>query len=181
MTKRKTILLIATLVILLGIGASVLVAQGTFQGLFSGGDSQPTPEEIANAHVTVEDIVPGNGAEVPKGLVHHMIFRVTYQAKLQKDGTPIDTAHVQDPIGFKFGTGDVNKGIEEGMVGMRVDGLRAITVPSVLTYGSKMQPQKETVIYEVHLLAIIAEEHLYPPDATSTMDMQNMPGMNMQH
>jgi FKBP-type peptidyl-prolyl cis-trans isomerase len=58
---------------------------------------------------------------------------------------------------FRVGVGQVIKGWEQGLIGMRVGGRRRLTIPPNLGYGSQGNgsiPANSTLIFEIGLLAI---------------------------
>ena len=57
-------------------------------------------------------------------------------------GTAIDRATARDPYGFVVGSGDVIRGLSEGVKGMRPGGRRVITVPWQCARGAKGRPPK---------------------------------------
>ncbi len=63
-----------------------------------------------------------------------------------------------DPFGFALGAGQVIKGWDEGVQGMKVGGTRVLTIPPSLGYGSRGAggaiPPNATLIFEAELLAI---------------------------
>lgn len=63
-----------------------------------------------------------------------------------------------DPFGFALGAGQVIKGWDEGVQGMRVGGTRVLTIPPGLGYGTRgaggAVPPNATLMFEVELLAI---------------------------
>ncbi|GAX23005.1 FK506-binding protein 2 [Fistulifera solaris] len=84
---------------------------------------------IPTVQVTVEDLVVGNNSEANKGDT----VAVKYEGKLD-DGTVFDAA---DSFTFTLGAGDVIKGWDQGIVGMKVGGKRKLFVPSSLGYGKR--------------------------------------------
>jgi len=75
------------------------------------------------------------------------------------DGTKFDSSRDRnEPFGFALGQGSVIAGWEEGVAGMRIGGLRKLTVPPALGYGAwgagDVIPPDATLIFEVELLAV---------------------------
>jgi FKBP-type peptidyl-prolyl cis-trans isomerase FkpA len=78
------------------------------------------------------DIKVGSGLRVTDGET----ATIRYTLWLA-DGTRIDsTDDRKEPFTFVVGKGEVIKGLDEGLVGMRVTGTRRITIPSDLAYGA---------------------------------------------
>lgn len=63
-----------------------------------------------------------------------------------------------EPLVYKLGAGEVIKGIDQGLEGMKVGGRRELVIPPNLAYGDVSPPPEvgpnETVIYVVELLGI---------------------------
>lgn len=79
--------------------------------------------------VEMKDIKEGSGTAAAKGDT----VLVKYEGKLQ-DGTVFDSA---SSFAFTLGVGDVIKGWDIGIEGMKVGGKRTLEVPSKLAYGKR--------------------------------------------
>jgi hypothetical protein len=102
----------------------------------------------------VEDVVVGVGPSVQIGDQ----ARVHYVGRLTS-GHEFDSSRTRGrPLEFGLGRGMVIRGFERGMVGMRVGGVRRITIPPELGYGAKgsppMVPPNATLVFEIELLDI---------------------------
>ena len=76
-----------------------------------------------------------------------------------KDGKKFDSSEDRDePFVFTLGTGEVIKGWDEGVAGMRVGGKRKLIIPAQLGYGSKgvggVIPANAELHFDVELLAV---------------------------
>src|SRR3954467_2185101 len=82
----------------------------------------------------IEDIVVGEGDEAVAGNV----VEVHYVGVSWKDGKQFDASWDRgDTFKFGLGKGQVIKGWDEGVAGMRVGGRRRITIPPNLAYGKR--------------------------------------------
>ena len=104
--------------------------------------------------LTYQDLVEGAGTEATKGAQ----VSVHYTGWLM-DGTKFDSSKDRgDPFDFPLGAGQVIRGWDEGVAGMKVGGTRKLTIPPSLGYGARgaggVIPPNATLVFEVELLAV---------------------------
>lgn len=86
--------------------------------------------------VTIEDIAVGKGRPVQRGRK----VSILYCGRL-KNGKQFDANQSRKkPFTFRLGIGDVIKGMDIGIEGMRVGSKRTISIPSQLGYGREGMP-----------------------------------------
>ncbi|MBS1958407.1 MAG: FKBP-type peptidyl-prolyl cis-trans isomerase [Bdellovibrionales bacterium] len=107
----------------------------------------------AAAKVEIQDVEPGKGAEAVNG----KSITVHYTGTL-KDGTKFDSSvDRNEPFTFTLGAGQVIKGWEQGILGMKVGGKRKLTIPPELAYGNNAVgaiPANSTLIFDVKLIDV---------------------------
>ena len=114
-----------------------------------------TPSEDAVSSTLVkEDLVVGKGAVCESGddVVVHYVGWLT-------NGQQFDSSRARrDPLDFALGAGDVIKGWDQGIAGMKVGGKRKLTIPAALAYGDQgcggVIPPHATLVFEVELLEV---------------------------
>lgn len=102
----------------------------------------------------VEDLVVGTGDAAVDGKV----VSVNYIGTLT-DGTKFDSSYDRGtPFSFTLGAGEVIRGWDQGVAGMKVGGKRKLTIPSSLAYGDSgipgAIPGGATLVFEVELLKV---------------------------
>ncbi|MBZ2208694.1 FKBP-type peptidyl-prolyl cis-trans isomerase [Massilia soli] len=106
-----------------------------------------------------EDTTVGEGAEATAG----QKVTVHYTGWLRNDdgsqGAKFDSSKDRnDPFQFNLGGGQVIRGWDEGVQGMKVGGQRRLTIPAALGYGARgaggVIPPNATLIFDVELLAV---------------------------
>jgi FKBP-type peptidyl-prolyl cis-trans isomerase FkpA len=102
-----------------------------------------------------EDVTVGGGVVAALG----QTVSVHYTGWLT-DGTKFDSSKDRnEPFEFPLGAGYVIRGWDEGVQGMRVGGVRKLTIPPELGYGARgaggVIPPNATLIFEVDLLEIL--------------------------
>ena len=106
----------------------------------------------------IEDLVVGNGATAAAG----QRVSVHYTGWLDSGGKPgakFDSSKDRgQPFMFSLGKGEVIRGWDEGVAGMKVGGKRKLTIPPDLGYGTRgaggVIPPNATLLFEVELLAV---------------------------
>lgn len=132
-------------------------------GMSAGLAAQPEPFDKGVSHAEIvtptglryTDLKLGQGQEEA---AEGKIVEVHYTGWLE-DGKKFDTTHdCPRPLTFRMGTGDVIKGLNEGIAGMREGGKRRLIIPPDLGFGKAggggVIPPNATLVYEVELLAI---------------------------
>src|SRR5688572_21986646 len=93
-------------------------------------------ELAADAGLAMTDLVVGTGTEAAKGDT----VKVHYVGTLT-NGTEFDSSKKHnEPFDFQIGKGEVIKGWDQGVPGMKVGGKRKLTVPANLGYGARGSP-----------------------------------------
>lgn len=100
------------------------------------------------------DVTPGNGPEARAG----QSVTVHYTGWLT-NGTEFDSSRGRNqPFVFPLGRGQVIRGWDEGVQGMRVGGQRRLIIPPDLGYGPRgaagVIPPNATLIFDVELLGV---------------------------
>ena len=103
----------------------------------------------------IEEIKLGDGDSAAAG----QFVSVHYTGWLT-DGTKFDSSKDRnDPFQFPLGRRNVIAGWDEGVQGMRVGGVRKLTIPPQLGYGARgaggVIPPNATLVFEVELLDIL--------------------------
>jgi FKBP-type peptidyl-prolyl cis-trans isomerase FkpA len=113
----------------------------------------PTPTTTASGLV-IEDLNVGAGDPAASG----QRVTVHYTGWLT-NGTKFDSSKDRgDPFVFPLGGRQVIAGWDEGVQGMRVGGVRKLTIPPQLGYGARgaggVIPPNATLVFEVELLGV---------------------------
>lgn len=102
----------------------------------------------------IDDIKVGSGDEAKAG----QKVSVHYVGTLT-DGSKFDSSRDRGQgFDFKLGAGQVIKGWDQGVAGMKVGGVRKLTIPPELGYGAggypPVIPPNSTLVFEVELLKV---------------------------
>ena len=103
----------------------------------------------------VEDIDAGDGDEATPGKV----VEVHYVGVSYKTGKQFDASWDRgDTFKFKLGGGQVIRGWDQGVAGMKVGGRRRLTIPPDLAYGQRgaggVIGPGETLVFVVDLISV---------------------------
>jgi len=109
----------------------------------------------------VDDTTVGSGAEATAG----QRVKVHYTGWLHDPSAPnnrgkkFDSSKDRgDPFSFALGGGQVIRGWDEGVQGMKVGGTRVLTIPPEMGYGARgaggVIPPNATLVFEVELLGV---------------------------
>ncbi|XP_037953802.1 39 kDa FK506-binding nuclear protein-like [Teleopsis dalmanni] len=111
-------------------------------------------ERALTGGVKVQDLRVGAGAEAVRG----KRANVLYEGRLKSDNRVFDSNKSGGGFKFNIGKGEVIKGWEVGVVGMKVGGKRRITCPPHMAYGSRGHPPtippNSTLVFEVELKGV---------------------------
>ena len=108
------------------------------------------PYEDLTDKVSIDDIAYGGEGE---GVKLGDTCTISYIGTLQSSGCRFDSSK---SFTFMTGAGDVIRGMDQGILGMKVGGRRKVTVPSSLGYGKRGSapsiPPDSTLCFDIKLL-----------------------------
>ncbi|SAY38649.1 FKBP-type peptidyl-prolyl cis-trans isomerase [Candidatus Synechococcus spongiarum] len=115
---------------------------------------QDPPMTVTPSGLKIIDLQIGKGREA----VANTNVTVHYDGRLE-DGKEFDSSRRRDqPFQFRLGAGQVIKGWDEGLVGMKEGGKRQLVIPPELGYGQRgaggVIPPNATLVFDVELLKV---------------------------
>jgi FKBP-type peptidyl-prolyl cis-trans isomerase len=118
------------------------------------GGTEPMPFQTT-------DTAAGGGAEATSGrrVVVHYTGWLYEPSAADKKGAKFDSSRDRnEPFEFSLGAGEVIRGWDEGVKGMKVGGKRVLTIPPDMGYGARgaggVIPPNATLLFEVELLDV---------------------------
>lgn len=104
--------------------------------------------------VMVEEVRVGQGPEASTG----KMVRVNYVGRLKANNKQFDASESGPGFKFRLGQGEVIKGWDVGVAGMKVGGKRRILCPPGMAYGKKGAmpaiPPNSALVFDVELKAV---------------------------
>jgi peptidylprolyl isomerase len=113
------------------------------------------PSGPAPTKLVTKELIAGTGAEAKSGDT----VTVNYVGVLYKGGKVFDASWKRnEPFSFTLGKGQVIKGWDQGIPGMKVGGRRELIIPSELAYGKTGSPPtippNAPLVFVVDLLSV---------------------------
>jgi peptidylprolyl isomerase len=100
------------------------------------------------------DLIDGSGPSAASG----DSVAVQYVLGTYSSGKVIQSSWTSQPFTFKLGAGEVIRGWDEGVVGMRVGGRRELIIPPTLGYGAQSPgpgiAPNDTLVFVIDLLKV---------------------------
>jgi peptidylprolyl isomerase len=156
---RRVIALLVSAALLVVVVIVVLIGRSSGDGSdLTDTSTKPTievPSGPPPKQLEVKDIVTGDGAAAQVG----QELTVQYVGVDYGTGQEFDTSWGDpQPFQFQLGSGQVIKGWDQGIVGMKVGGRRELIIPPKLAYGAQGQPPAigpdATLIFVIDLVSI---------------------------
>ncbi|HYG99188.1 MAG TPA: FKBP-type peptidyl-prolyl cis-trans isomerase [Terriglobales bacterium] len=128
-------------------------------GALMNGQTNSGPEKVEKYKSTMSgveysDLKVGDGPAARRG----QTVRVHYTGWLTSGKKFDSSVDRGQPFEFRLGAGEVIKGWEDGVEGMKVGGKRQLRIPSQLAYGSRgaggVIPPNATLIFDIELLGV---------------------------
>ncbi|MGB2716182.1 MAG: FKBP-type peptidyl-prolyl cis-trans isomerase [Vicinamibacterales bacterium] len=120
------------------------------------GDSPTSPN---NADYSQSDLRVGTGADALTGRVVTVNYTGWFYNASAPEGKGVqfDSSVGQTPFSFTLGAGQVIRGWEQGVQGMKVGGIRRLVIPPSLAYGQSRYgpiPPNATLVFEIELVEV---------------------------
>jgi FKBP-type peptidyl-prolyl cis-trans isomerase len=121
-------------------------------GVQAGEGEEAVNRRELESGLIIEDLVIGDGDEAPPGAT----VTIHYEGRLT-DGTPFASSH-EDGEPATYALGQLIRGWQEGIPGMREGGKRRLRIPHQLAYGERGRPPKiparADLVFVIELLEV---------------------------
>jgi FKBP-type peptidyl-prolyl cis-trans isomerase FkpA len=146
---------VAGIAVMLGLTAVFVLAQSAARKPNTSAPTKVTGDGVkTDSGLVYWDIRVGNGAEAKEGS-HVRVHYTGWLTTGKKFDSSVDAGK---PFDFTIGNGEVIKGWEEGVAGMKVGGKRQLRIPPALGYGAAGYPgaipPNATLIFDIQLLNV---------------------------
>ena len=139
---------------LIALSATLLIA-----GCGGGYGTSPSPS-TPGAPYSQTDLRVGTGADATAGrraTVNYTLWLYD-PSRAEQKGTQVESSVGRQPFTFTLGAGQVIRGWDQGVSGMKVGGQRRLILPPELAYGSAGSPPaippNATLVFDIDLLDV---------------------------
>jgi len=114
-----------------------------------------------NSGLMYYDFRFSDGSIVNVGDLLEIHYRIALELSHIENGPWIEnTWELRQPIKIRLGNGDLIKGLEEGIVGMKIAGERRLIIPANLSFGDRGVPNRikpfSQLIYDIYVVDILS-------------------------
>lgn len=144
--------------------AVIVVAIAVLTNCATEDESGAQEDNMAQSNITElikTDELAGGGNEAAAGrrVTVHYTGWLYDQAKADHKGKKFDSSRDRgEPFSFRLGKGEVIRGWDDGVAGMKVGGRRTLTIPPDYGYGARGAggaiPPNATLVFDVELLDV---------------------------
>jgi len=122
------------------------------------GSDSPTGPSTPTAVYSSTDLVVGEGAEAVNGsrvTVHYTLWLYD-PAQPESKGLQRESSRTGNGFAFVLGAGQVIRGWDQGVPGMKVGGQRRLILPPSLGYGSSSghELERASLVFDIELLGV---------------------------
>lgn len=118
------------------------------------GSARKLSKMMMTGGVMAEDVVVGTGSTVKSG----SSVSVYYEGRLKSNNLVFDKVKSGPPLKFRVGRGEVIKGWDVGLAGMKAGGKRKIVIPPNMGYGKQgsppVIPSNAALCFDVTVVAV---------------------------